>query len=112
GVTAEFDKNVLTVVNRELGADFDPEAFTHVALWDAEHEWIEMRLRSRTEQTVKIPALDLAVDFAAGEELRTEISAKFREDGVRREVAAAGFDLTHWWTDREGRFALSLSVVR
>ncbi|MFC5203086.1 L-histidine N(alpha)-methyltransferase [Streptomyces sp. NPDC048448] len=112
GVTAEFNKNVLTVVNRELGADFDPDAFTHVALWDAEHEWIEMRLRSRTEQTVKIPALDLAVDFADGEEMRTEISAKFREEGVRRELAAAGLDLTHWWTDREGRFALSSSVVR
>lgn len=112
GVTAEFNKNVLHVVNRELGADFDPDAFAHVALWDAEHEWIEMRLRSLTEQTVKIPALDLAVEFADGEELRTEISAKFREEGVRRELAAAGLDLAHWWTDREGRFALSLSVVR
>lgn len=81
GVTAEFNKNVLHVVNRELGADFHPDAFAHVALWDAEHEWIEMRLRSLTEQTVKIPALDLAVDFAEGEELRTEISAKFREEG-------------------------------
>jgi L-histidine N-alpha-methyltransferase len=83
-----------------------------VALWDADNEWIEMRLRSRTDQTVKIPALDLAVDFAVGEELRTEISAKFRKDGVRTELAAAGLELAHWWTDREGRFALSLSVVR
>ncbi|MEV7284886.1 L-histidine N(alpha)-methyltransferase [Streptomyces sp. NPDC093252] len=112
GVTAAFNKNVLLVVNRELGADFDPDAFDHVALWDAEREWIEMRLRSRTAQTVKLPALDLAVDFAAGEELRTEVSAKFREDGVRGELAAAGLDLAHWWTDREGRFALSLSVAR
>ncbi|MFD0318723.1 L-histidine N(alpha)-methyltransferase [Streptomyces flavalbus] len=111
GVTAAFNKNVLAVVNRELGADFDPEAFTHVALWDAGREWIEMRLRARTAQTVKIPALDLAVDFEAGEELRTEVSAKFREDGVRTELAAAGLELTHWWTDAEGRFALSLSVV-
>ncbi|SEP66974.1 L-histidine Nalpha-methyltransferase [Streptomyces sp. yr375] len=111
GVTAAFDKNVLTVVNRELGADFDPAAFDHVALWDAEHEWIEMRLRSRTAQTVKVPALDLAVDFAPGEELRTEVSAKFREAGVRAELAAAGLDLTRWWTDAEGRFALSLSTV-
>ncbi|AVH55061.1 MULTISPECIES: L-histidine N(alpha)-methyltransferase [Streptomyces] len=109
GVTAAFNKNVLTVVNRELGADFDPDAFDHVALWDTQHEWIEMRLRSRTAQTVKIPALDLAVHFADGEELRTEISAKFREEGVRGELAAAGFALTHWWTDEEGRFALSLS---
>jgi L-histidine N-alpha-methyltransferase len=73
---------------------------------------IEMRLRSRTEQTVKVPALDLAVDFAADEELHTEISAKFRKEGVRTELAAVGLELAHWWTDGEGRFALSLSVVR
>ncbi|MEV6179247.1 L-histidine N(alpha)-methyltransferase [Streptomyces sp. NPDC052016] len=112
GVTAAFNKNVLAVVNRELGADFDPDAFDHVALWDAQNEWIEMRLRSRTAQTVKVPALDLAVDFAAGEDLRTEVSAKFRQEGVRAELAAAGMELTHWWTDRAERFALSLSVVR
>ncbi|MFD7136789.1 L-histidine N(alpha)-methyltransferase [Streptomyces sp. NPDC059894] len=112
GVTAAFNKNVLAVVNRELGADFDPDAFDHVALWDAGNEWIEMRLRARTAQTVKIPALDLAVDFAAGEELRTEVSAKFRKEGVRAELLAAGLELTHWWTDGAGRFALSLSVVR
>lgn len=112
GVTAAFNKNVLAVVNRELGADFDPGAFDHVALWDAENEWIEMRLRSRTAQTVKLPALDLAVDFAAGEELRTEVSAKFREEGVRAELSAVGLGLSRWWTDREGRFALSLSTVR
>jgi L-histidine N-alpha-methyltransferase len=112
GVTALFNKNVLAVVNRELDADFDPGAFDHVALWDPEHEWIEMRLRSRAAQTVKVPALDLAVDFAAGEELRTEVSAKFREEGVRAELSAAGLELTHWWTDAQGRFALSLSTVR
>ncbi|KKD07749.1 L-histidine N(alpha)-methyltransferase [Streptomyces sp. WM6386] len=112
GVTAEFNKNVLTVVDRELGADFDPGAFDHVALWDAENEWIEMRLRSRTAQTVKIPALDLAIDFAAGEELHTEVSAKFRKEGVRAELSAAGLELAHWWTDEQGRFALSLSTVR
>ncbi|MCC9710878.1 L-histidine N(alpha)-methyltransferase [Streptomyces sp. MNU76] len=109
GVTAEFNKNVLNVVDRELGADFDPDAFDHVALWNAECEWIEMRLRSRAAQTVKIPALDLAVDFEAGEELRTEVSAKFRRDGVRAELASVGLELTRWWTDEEGRFALSLS---
>ncbi|MEV6617348.1 L-histidine N(alpha)-methyltransferase [Streptomyces sp. NPDC051051] len=112
GVTAAFNKNVLAVVNRELGGDFDPGAFDHVALWDAENEWIEMRLRSRTAQTVKLPALGLAVDFTAGEELRTEVSAKFREAGVRAELSAAGLGLSRWWTDREGRFALSLSTVR
>ncbi|MGW1005654.1 L-histidine N(alpha)-methyltransferase [Streptomyces sp. NPDC002520] len=112
GVTAAFDKNVLAVVNRELGADFDLAAFDHVALWDERREWIEMRLRSRTAQTVKVPALDLAVDFAAGEDLRTEVSAKFRKEGVTTELAKADLELTHWWTDSEGRFALSLSVAR
>ncbi|MFD6416844.1 L-histidine N(alpha)-methyltransferase [Streptomyces sp. NPDC060194] len=111
GVTAAFDKNVLAVINRELGADFDLDAFDHVAVWDAEREWIEMRLRSREATTVKIPALDLAVDFAAGEEVRTEVSAKFRRDGIAAELAAAGFELARWWTDEGGRFALSLSTV-
>lgn len=111
GVTAAFNKNVLSVVNRELGADFDLDTFEHVALWDPENEWIEMRLRSGVTQTVKIPALDLAVHLTEGEEIRTEISAKFRADGVRRELATAGFALSHWWTDTEGRFALSLSGV-
>ncbi|MEU3142998.1 L-histidine N(alpha)-methyltransferase [Streptomyces sp. NPDC006999] len=112
GVTAAFNRNVLAVINRELGADFDPAAFDHVAAWDAGHEWIEMRLRSRDPQTVKIPALDLAVDFGAGEELRTEISAKFRKERVREELASAGLELARWWTDEEERFALSLSVAR
>ncbi|MGW4287037.1 L-histidine N(alpha)-methyltransferase [Streptomyces sp. NPDC004673] len=112
GVTAAFNKNVLDVVDRELGADFDPDAFDHVARWDPEREWIEMRLRSRTAQTVKIPTLGMVVDFAAGEELRTEISAKFRREGVGAELEKAGLELTHWWTDSEDRFALSLSVAR
>ncbi|MCK7625667.1 L-histidine N(alpha)-methyltransferase [Streptomyces sp. RS10V-4] len=110
GVTAAFNKNVLEVINRELGADFDPADFDHVARWDAGEEWIEMRLRARQDLTVKIPDLDLVVPFAAGEELRTEVSAKFREDRVRTELAAAGLELTQWWTDRAGRFALSLAV--
>ncbi|MFJ8648756.1 L-histidine N(alpha)-methyltransferase [Streptomyces sp. NPDC093546] len=110
GVTAEFNKNVLSVLARELGADVDPDDFDHVAVWDREREWIEMRLRARAALTVKIPELDIAVPFEAGEELRTEVSAKFRQEGVRRELAGAGLELTHWWTDAEGRFALSLST--
>ena len=109
GVTAAFNKNVLAVLDRELGADLDPDAFEHVALWDCEHEWIEMRLRARTALTATIPALDLKIDFARGEEIRTEISAKFRERGVSAELRAAGFAQRHWWTDPEGRFALSLA---
>jgi L-histidine N-alpha-methyltransferase len=109
GVTAAFNKNVLTVLGRELEADFDLDAFDHVALWDAEQEWIEMRLRSRIEQVVPVAALDLEVLFAIGEELRTEVSAKFRRPRVERELAAAGLTMTHWWTDPAGDFALSLS---
>jgi L-histidine N-alpha-methyltransferase len=110
GVTAAFNRNVLAVLDRELGADFDLDAFEHVALWDAEQEWIEMRLRSRRDQVVHVPALDLEVRFAEGEDLRTEVSAKFRRAGVERELAAAGLHLTHWWTDEAGDFALSLST--
>ncbi|WP_431961055.1 L-histidine N(alpha)-methyltransferase [Actinacidiphila sp. bgisy160] len=109
GVTAAFNKNVLSVIDRELGADFQPDDFDHMAVWDREEEWIEMRLRARADVTVKVPALDLSVDFARGEEMRTEVSAKFREEGVRAELAAAGLTLRHWWTDAEGRFALSLA---
>ncbi|MCX4736320.1 L-histidine N(alpha)-methyltransferase [Streptomyces sp. NBC_01363] len=111
GVTAEFNRNVLRVVNRELGADFDPAAFDHVALWDPEREWIEMRLRARRAHAVKIPDLDLVVAFEAGEELRTEVSAKFREEGVRAELDTAGLRLDQWWTDSGGRFALSLATA-
>jgi L-histidine N-alpha-methyltransferase len=109
GVTAAFNKNVLAVVDRELGADFDPEDFVHVARWDADREWIEMRLRARRALTAKIPALDLTVDFAEGEELRTEVSAKFREERIRGELAEAGLALRHFWTDDAGRFALTLA---
>jgi L-histidine N-alpha-methyltransferase len=110
GVTAAFNCNVLAVVNRELEADFDTEAFDHVALWDDEQEWIEMRLRSRTDQVVYVADLDLEVPFARGEELRTEVSAKFRPERVADEIAAAGLRLTHWWTDPDGDFAVSLSI--
>ncbi|MFJ3202398.1 L-histidine N(alpha)-methyltransferase [Streptomyces sp. NPDC086989] len=111
GVTAEFNKNVLAVVNRELGADFHTDDFAHVAVWNREQEWIEMRLRARSELVVKVRELDLVVPFAAGEEILTEVSAKFRQEGVRAELAEAGLELTRWWTDAEGRFALSLSVA-
>jgi L-histidine N-alpha-methyltransferase len=112
GVTAEFNRNVLRVVNRELDADFVPERFEHVACYDAEAEWIEMRLRSTAAQTVSVGALDLTVDFAATEDIRTEISAKFRRPGVERELTAAGLELAAWWTDPAGDFALSLAFAR
>ncbi len=109
GVTAEFNRNVLKVLNRQLQADFDVEAFRHRAVWVAEDEWIEMRLVADGEQKVHIADLDLDLTFADGEELRTEISTKFRREGVEAELAAVGFELAHWWTDAAGRFALSLS---
>jgi L-histidine Nalpha-methyltransferase len=109
GVTAEFNKNVLHVINRELGADFDVDAFEHVAVFDTEREWIEMRLRSTREQTVNVRALELEVRFAAGEEMRTEVSAKFTHERVAEELRAGGLELVEWWTDRDGDFALSLA---
>jgi L-histidine Nalpha-methyltransferase len=112
GVTAEFNLNVLHVINRELDADFATEAYEHVALWDPVNEWIEMRLRAVSRQSVSIGQLDLRVDFAAGEELRTEISAKFRRDGLDRELAAAGLALDRWWTDPAGEFSLLLARPR
>jgi L-histidine N-alpha-methyltransferase len=111
GVTAQFNKNVLLVLNRELGADFDVERFEHVARWDDAEAWIEMRLRSVGAQSAQVPALGLSVEFADGEEMRTEISAKFTRDRVAGELAAAGLSPTEWWTDPAGDFALSLSFA-
>ena len=110
GVTAQFNRNVLTVVNRELGADFDVPAYEHVAKWNADEERIEMWLRSTRPQRVHIAALNLDVDFADGEEMLTEVSCKFRPTGVDAELEAAGLRRTHWWTDEAGDFGLSLSV--
>lgn len=111
GMTAEFNRNVLHVVRRELGADIDPEAFDHVALWDPTAEWIEMRLRARTPVRCVIEDLGLDVRFASGEELRTEISAKFRLGGVRAELGAAGLTTIGQWTDPAGDFTLTLGRV-
>ena len=110
GVTAKFNRNVLAVVNRELDADFDLDAFEHVARWNAEEERIEMWLRATSAQRVDIAALDMTVNFVAGEEMLTEVSCKFRPDGVAKELAAAGLRRTHWWTDPAGDFGLSLST--
>jgi L-histidine N-alpha-methyltransferase len=112
GVTAEFNRNVLRVLNRELQADFDPDDFEHVALFDRENEWIEMRLRARREHTTLVRDLDLSVHFDAGEELRTEISAKFTPARLERDLSAAGLRLVRWLTDPEQLFALTLSQLR
>jgi len=109
GVTAEFNRNVLHVLNRELDADFDPGDFDHVALFDDRHEWVEMRLRARRDHTVTVSALELDVHFDAGEEMRTEISAKFTRPRLEGDLDAAGLQLVRWLTDPEDLFALTLS---
>jgi L-histidine N-alpha-methyltransferase len=111
GVTAEFNRNLLVVLNRELDANFRPEDFSHVAVWDADNEWIEMRLRSDRDQHVDLPALERSISFARGEELRTEVSAKFRRESFEAELRVGGLEPVHWWTDAAGDFALSLSSV-
>jgi L-histidine Nalpha-methyltransferase len=112
GVTAEFNRNVLHVLNRELHADFDVEAFAHLALWDAEQEWIEMRLVAERAMTVTVRELELTVEFVAGEEMCTEVSAKFRLPGVGTMLGAAGFAVDRTWTDPQHRFALTLATAR
>lgn len=112
GVTAEFNRNVLRVLNRQLAADFVPEEFEHVSLWNAEQEWIEMRLRAGRAMRVPVAELGLTVELEAGEDLRTEVSAKFRPDGVRAELDAAGFAPAEHWQDAAGDFALWLARAR
>ncbi len=111
GVTAEFNRNVLRVLNRTLGADFDVEAFAHRAVWDAEHEWIEMRLVAGRAMRVRVAELDLTVEFAAGEQMCTEVSAKFRRSTVQDMLGAAGFTITRTWSDPDDRFALTLACA-
>jgi L-histidine N-alpha-methyltransferase len=112
GVTAAFNRNVLHVINRELDADFDVDAFEHVAFFDREREWIEMRLRAQRRMDVEVRTLGLKVAFAPREELRTEISAKFTEERLRGDLAAAGLELREVLTDPDDLFALSLSSRR
>lgn len=109
GVTSAFNRNVLAVLNRELHATFDPEAFEHVALWDDDNAWIEMRLRARRAMHVDVRDADLSLDLVEGEEIRTEISAKFQRAGIEAELTTAGLEPVGWWTD--GDFALSLTRI-
>jgi L-histidine N-alpha-methyltransferase len=109
GVTAEFNKNVLNVLNRELGGDFDLDAFAHVAYFDVEHEWIDIGLRSLVAQDVHLEALDLTTHFAAGEVMRTEISTKFTRPRLVESYAGTGLKMASWFTDPAEDYALSLA---
>jgi L-histidine Nalpha-methyltransferase len=112
GVTAEFNLNVLRVINRELGADFDVDAFEHVATFDPAASWVEMRLRARSEQQVRIPGAGVELTIAAGESIRTEVSTKFTLDVLASELAEAGMELEAFFTDPAGMFGLSLAAPR
>ena len=109
GVTAAFNKNVLEVLNRELDADFDLDRFEHVAFWDAENEWVDIRLRALSEQFVDLHGLDMRAHFARNEEMRTEISTKFTRERIESSYADAGLELLEWWTDADDLYALSLA---
>ena len=108
GVTASFNRNVLAVLNARFGTDFDPRAFEHVAFWDAEHEWIEMRLRATRPMTVTMPTDPRPLVLDAGAEIRTEISCKFTRSSLDRRVHGTGLVRDGWWTDDEELFALAL----
>jgi L-histidine N-alpha-methyltransferase len=112
GVTAEFNRNVLRVLNENLDADFDPEAFDHVAFFDEANSWIEMRLRANGAQRVRIDGAELEVEFADGEEMRTEISAKFTREAVGRELSEADMSLEGFLTDDAGLFGLAFAAPR
>ena len=110
GVTAEFNRNALQVVNRELEADFEPDRFEHVAFFNEDDSWIEMRLRSTERCAVRVPGAGIEVGLAPGEEIRTEISTKFTREQVRDDLAAAGLRLNSFFTDDDGLFGLSVSA--
>jgi len=110
GITAEFNRNVLHVLNRELGADFVADRFAHVARWNEEDHRIEMWLRSLDDCRVHVTDLGLDVDFVAGEEMLTEISTKFSPDSLRTELEAAGLVVDAWWASPGDEFLMTMAV--
>jgi L-histidine N-alpha-methyltransferase len=112
GVTADFNSNILNVINRHLGGDFDTDAFEHVSYYNEEASRIETYLRPTSRQRVRLERIDLDVEFAAGEMMRTEVSCKFTRASVKRILERAGMRLEHWFSDADGAYALSLSQLR
>ena len=108
GVTAEFNKNILQVINRELDADFDVDAFEFIVRWDADCECVSMSLKGNRDMEVTIKGLDMVVHLDEGEEIHDEISCKFTREKVEREAEKAGLAITNWWTDSEERYAVAL----
>lgn len=111
GITADFVTNILNVLDRKLNADFDPAAFDYVPFWDPTLERMDLRLRVCGDQQVAIPGAQLTLELNDGEEICVEISSKFREDGIRSELQQAGFEVTDFWTDDGGDFALTLAIL-
>ena len=111
GLSSALIANLLPILNRELGADFDPAGFRSEIAWNADLERMEMGVRAVAAQQVTLPAIDLAAEFEEGELLRTEISTKFGREGVERELEAAGLAIEAWWTDAPGDFALCLAQL-
>ncbi len=112
GITAEFNRNILEVANHCAEGDFDPAAFSHHAFYDAARRWIEMRLRSNRRQRVHLPAIGLELDFEEGEEIRTEISAKYDRASAEDLLIGAGFEPAAWFTDPDDLFGLALARHR
>lgn len=112
GVTAAFNSNALSVLNDRFGTDFDPALFAHVAFWNPEKQWIEMRLRARSSMRVTMPGDDRALVLEKGGEIRTEISCKFTRKTFSSYLEGTDLELERWWTDPESLFALALVKPR
>ena len=105
GITAEFNLNILRVINQRLGANFDPDDFEHRAFYDTERQWIEMRLRARRRLAARVPAARIELRLAAGDEIRTELSCKYTRDSLTARLAGTGLVVERWITDPENLFA-------
>lgn len=109
GVTAEFNRNVLYVLNHRLDADFRPDDFEHVVLWDSDAATVDMRLRAMRPMAVDLAALEIDIAFSAGEEIRTGVSVKFHRGELENQLQANGFEPEACWTDERGYMGVFLA---